>query len=164
MNRGEHNSNKYCILENLKMNQVEEIFNITLSNLTQHIGNISFNGEKIGRRIFIINYLGLKNKCNMTDIVENLSLPKSTATRQVDYLVKRHLINRKIPDNNRRTVELTLSSNGNDLYKWFQDHLKKVTNSILRVYPENEIEIIFKIIKQMIEYSEKFLKESGHWR
>jgi DNA-binding MarR family transcriptional regulator len=93
-----------------------------------------------------------------------LKLPKSTATRQVDYLVKKALANRTIPDNNRRTVELTLTDKGKELYSWFQGHLVNVMTAVRQEYSEQELDMMISLLPRVIAHSEAFLRETGHWR
>ncbi|MHA1988271.1 MAG: MarR family transcriptional regulator, partial [Promethearchaeota archaeon] len=79
--------------------QEEEIANrflLELVNLTRHIENVSHEGTKIGGGIFILNIIDSRDRCIMKDIVESLNLGASTATRQVDSLVKQGLIRREI--------------------------------------------------------------------
>jgi DNA-binding MarR family transcriptional regulator len=136
----------------------------TLAHLAQHIVNISYEGHKIGRRIFVINHVGNKKKCNLTDVVKSLKLPKSTATRQVDYLVKNELVNRTIPDGNRRTVELELTDGGKKVYTWFQEHFADVMTAVQQEYSEQEVNMMIRILPRVIAQSEEFLKKTGHWR
>ncbi len=146
------------------ISQIEDIFIITVARLTQHIGNITHEEKKLGRRIFIINHIGSRNKCNMTDVVDSLQLPKSTATRQVDYLVKRNLVNRTIPSNNRRIVELTLTDEGKKIYQWFQEHLTNTMTAVLQEYSEKELNMMISVLPRVIAHSEVFLRKTGHWR
>jgi DNA-binding MarR family transcriptional regulator len=136
----------------------------TLAHLAQHIVNISYEGHNIGRRIFIINHVGNENKCNLKDVVKSLKLPKSTATRQVDYLVKNELVNRTIPDENRRTVELQLTNRGEKAFTWFQEHLTNVITAVSQEYSENELNSALKVLPRLLYHSEMLLKKTGHWR
>lgn len=108
--------------------------------------------------------MGNKKRCNLTDVVKSLKLPKSTATRQVDYLVAKQLVNRKIPENNRRTVELTLTEKGKEVYAWFQEHLEAIMAVVQQEYSEQEVNLMIRILPRVIAQSEDFLKKTGHWR
>lgn len=91
-------------------------------------------------------------------------MPKSTATRQVDYLVNKKLVNRQVPDDNRRTVELTLTGKGKEVHTWFQGHLADVLNAVSQESSENELNLVLGVLPRIIYHSEGFLKKTGHWR
>ncbi|MHA1940467.1 MAG: MarR family winged helix-turn-helix transcriptional regulator [Candidatus Hodarchaeales archaeon] len=145
-------------------NEEQNEFVATLAHLAQHIVNISYEEYKIGRRIFIINHVGNEKKCNLKDVVDYLKLPKSTATRQVDHLVKENLVNREIPDGDRRTVELTLTGKGKKVYTWFQEHLTNVLTTVSQEYSENDLNLALRVFPRLVDLSEEFLKKTGHWR
>ena len=147
-------------LSNKKQNE----FVNTLAHLAQHIVNISYEGKNLGRRIFVINHVGNKEKCNLTDVVKSLKLPKSTATRQVDYLAKNKFINRSIPEGNRRTVELQLTDRGEKAYAWFQEHLGNVITTVSEESSEEELNSALRVLPRFVYHSESFLRETGHWR
>jgi DNA-binding MarR family transcriptional regulator len=100
----------------------------------------------------------------MTDMIETLDIPKSTATRQVDYLVKNGFVNRTIPEDNRRIVELTLTDKGREIHSWFQRHLVDVMTAVRQEYSDQEVNLMITILPQVIAQSEDFLRETGHWR
>ncbi|MHA2091587.1 MAG: MarR family winged helix-turn-helix transcriptional regulator, partial [Candidatus Kariarchaeaceae archaeon] len=113
--------------------------------------------KKIGRKIFIINYVGSKKYCNMKDIIDELNLPPSTATRQVDYLVKNGFIIRDTPNHNRRIVELKLNKMGKEVYQWFNQHLVKVVTATLENFSETEISIANKVLREIANHSDLLL-------
>ena len=147
----------------LSNNNQNEFIN-TLAHLAQHIVNISYEERNLGRRIFVINHVGNKKKCNLKDVVNTLKLPKSTATRQVDYLVKNDIINRTIPGGDRRTVELQLTSRGEKIYSWFQNHLTYVITTMREEFSDKELDSAMKILPTIVDCSESSLRSTGHWR
>ncbi|MHA2250641.1 MAG: MarR family winged helix-turn-helix transcriptional regulator [Candidatus Kariarchaeaceae archaeon] len=129
----------------------------SIEQLSSHVDDISYRGNVIGRKIFILNYIGSKGQCNMKDIVKNLHLPPSTATRQIDSLVKAKFIKRVIPDHNRRTVELTLDKNGMEVYQWLNEHLQKVIETVLQNYSEEELNTSMMILQEITKNSDLLL-------
>jgi DNA-binding MarR family transcriptional regulator len=143
------------------MNNFEEDiskkFLSTLLNLSSHIENVSDENTKIGSGIFILSIINSKKNCNMTDIVESLNLAPSTATRQVDSLVKLGLVKRDVGSTDRRKVILSLTRNGIQVNNRFKRHLIKVIGNVLKKYSESEMRQTVNIMDKIIEYSEKNL-------
>jgi DNA-binding MarR family transcriptional regulator len=140
------------------MNSFEEDisnkFLSTLLKLSSHIENISDKNTKIGSGIFILSIIDSKKNCNMTDIVESLNLVPSTATRQVDSLVKLGMVRRDVGSTDRRKVILSLTKDGKRINNRFKRHLKKVMRNSLKKYSESEMRQAVIIIDRIIEYSE----------
>ena len=112
--------------------------------------------HKIGRGILIIDYIGNNKKCNMKDITKNLNLPPSTATRQVDKLVKINLVKREIPNDDRRSVILTLTDSGNETYIQYQEHLSLFVTKILQDFTDEERLTLVKMLQKIIDNSKYF--------
>ncbi|MHA2168509.1 MAG: MarR family winged helix-turn-helix transcriptional regulator [Candidatus Kariarchaeaceae archaeon] len=139
--------------------EMANIFLKTLEQLSNHVDDIAYQGKKIGRKIFIINFIGSKEECNMKDIIEGLNLPPSTATRQVDYFVKHGFIIRNTPSHNRRIVELKLNKLGKEVYQWFNQHLVKVITTTLQNFSETELSIANKVLREIANHSDLLLIE-----
>jgi DNA-binding MarR family transcriptional regulator len=137
--------------------EISNKFLSTLLNLSSHIENVSDENTKIGSGIFILSIIYSNKNCNMTDIVENLNLAPSTATRQVDSLVKLGLVRRDIGSTDRRKVILSLTKDGKRVSDRFKRHLIKVMRNILEKYSESEMRKTVNIMDNIIEYSEKSL-------
>ncbi len=56
---------------------------------------------------------------SLKELCEYVDLPKSTASRMVDSLVERKMVDRKVPPENRRTIKLSIN-------KQFYKKLEKV--------------------------------------
>jgi DNA-binding MarR family transcriptional regulator len=143
------------------MNSFEEDisnkFLSTLLNLASHIENVSDENTKIGSGIFILSIINSKEKCNMTDIIKNLNLVPSTATRQVDTLVKLGMVRRDVSSIDRRKVILSLTKDGKRVNNRFKSHLIKVMRNSLMKYSESEMRQAVNILDKIIESSEKNL-------
>jgi DNA-binding MarR family transcriptional regulator len=108
--------------------------------------------KKIRKEFSIIELVGKNKSCNMKDIIENLGLPSSTATRQVDKLVKLNLIKREIPSENRRTVILSLTDSGQELYLDHQEHQHIVETKLFQSFTDKEKDTLIKLIKKIIDF------------
>ncbi len=140
--------------------QEEEIANkflLELVSLTRHIENVSHEGTKIGGGIFILHIIDSKDNCIMKDIVGFLNLGASTATRQVDSLVKQGLIKREIGETDRRKVHLTLTEEGKQVYKQFKNHMVRVMRNSLKTYSELQIGQAIEVFHTIVENSESNL-------
>jgi DNA-binding MarR family transcriptional regulator len=138
----------------------EEIANkflLQLISLSRHIANVTHEEAKIGSGIFVLHIIGSKPECIMKDIVDSLNLGASTATRQVDSLVKEGLIVRSSSDTDRRKVLLTLTNEGNLVYKRFKNHLILVMRTILKSYTIDKVNLTLDILNTMVEQSESNL-------
>jgi DNA-binding MarR family transcriptional regulator len=137
--------------------EISNKFLSTLLKLTSHIENVSDENTKIGSGIFILSIIDSKKNCNMTDIVESLNLVPSTATRQVDSLVKLGLVSRDVGSTDRRKVILSLTRDGKRVNNRFKRHLIKVMQNSLEKYSKSEMRQAVDIMDKIIEYSEKNL-------
>lgn len=108
--------------------------------------------KKIRKEFSIIELVGKNKSCNMKDIIENLGLPSSTATRQVDKLVKLNLIKREIPAENRRMVILSLTDSGQELYLDHQEHRHIVETKLFQSFTDKEKNTLIKLIKKIIDF------------
>ncbi|MHA2401250.1 MAG: MarR family winged helix-turn-helix transcriptional regulator, partial [Promethearchaeota archaeon] len=78
----------------------------------------------------------------------------STATRQVDSLVKLGLVRRDVGSTDRRKVILSLTKDGIRVNNRFKSHLKKVMRNSLKKYSQSEMRQAVDIMDRIIEYSE----------
>ena len=96
-------------------------------------------------------------ECIMKDIVEALDIGPSTATRQLDTLVRQGLITRVSSESDRRKVILMLTEEGKLVYKRFKKHLMKVMKKSLESYSQQEITQAISVFNTIIEHSESSL-------
>jgi DNA-binding MarR family transcriptional regulator len=103
--------------------QFYKLITLVTMGLTGKVMNYSYKGMKLGRLIFIINYIGFAGKCTIADLIDFLNINPSTATRQLDKLAEEYqLVKREISSSDRRLIELKLTELGWEVYK----HHKKM--------------------------------------
>jgi len=144
----------------LLTNREEEIANkflLTLLNLTRHIANISNEDARIGSGIFILSIIDSRENCIMTNIVEDLNLGASTATRQVDALVKQGLVRRGVSDTDRRKVILSLTEEGELVNNRFKNHILWVMSRSIEAYSRKDVNKALEVLNRIVEYSESHL-------
>ncbi len=132
-------------------------FLTTLLNLSSHITNISDKDTNIGSGIFILSIIDSQKNCIMSNIVESMNLVPSTATRQVDSLVKQGLVRRDVGKKDRRKVILSLTPDGNRAHNRFKNHVINVIRKTLETYSEEEMSKSFQILNAVIDQSENRL-------
>ena len=93
----------------------------------------------------------------MSNIVESMNLVPSTATRQVDSLVKQGLVRRDVGKKDRRKVILSLTPDGNRAHNRFKNHVINVIRKTLETYSEEEMSKSFQILNAVIDQSENRL-------
>ncbi len=72
-------------------------------------------------------------------LAKSLNLDKSTVSRTVEGLVNLGLISRIIPKENRRTINLRLTTQGIDLCKTINDSNNLYFSQVLKVIPKENI-------------------------
>jgi DNA-binding MarR family transcriptional regulator len=74
--------------------------------------------ERFSRsEIAVVETLGAEGAMSMGELGARVRLPLSTATRVVDRLVARGMLQRERPEDNRRVVRVALATGGQDLYQ-----------------------------------------------
>jgi MarR family transcriptional regulator, organic hydroperoxide resistance regulator len=103
--------------------------------------------------MFTMMYLDKRNEMTMSELVEYLNSPMSTATGIADRLVKKGYILRDRSESDRRIVILRLTEEGSRLIKNFKDMIAEYLNMILDDLTDEEkkflVHIILKIVKNM---------------
>jgi DNA-binding MarR family transcriptional regulator len=134
--------------------EIANTFLLELVNLVHHIANVTHEEVEIGNGIFILNVIDSRPQCIMKDVVDTLNIGASTATRQLDNLVRQGLVRRNVAESDRRKVILTLTENGKQVYNRFKNHLIRVMKSSLKTYSEEEINHAIQVLHTIVEHSE----------
>jgi len=137
--------------------EIANTFLLEVIGLVRHISNVTHDEIQIGNGIFILNVIDSRDQCIMKDIVDTLNIGASTATRQLDTLVSLGLVSRNAAETDRRKVILTLTEDGNRVYKRFKNHLLRVMKLSLKTYSEKEIDRAIQVFHTIVEHSENNL-------
>ena len=100
--------------------------------------------------IFAMLLLYKSSEVTMTELVEYINVPMSTATGIVDRLVKKGYIARERSEADRRIVVLKLTEEGSNLVKNLKDLICKYLNMILQDLTEEEKQSMAHIAMKMI--------------
>ncbi len=121
----------------------KEYFAESMFNLFRAIKNESDDcGRLCGgineKELIIIIYIGQNENVKMSDISENIEAPMSTLTSIVDKLVERKYLTRDHSAEDRRVINVSLTSNGKTAYKSINTKRKRIAEKILSQLNEKE--------------------------
>lgn len=133
-----------------------EVLTAYFKRITTELRKFTFQGKEIGLDIFIIDFLGKNPKSSMKNLSVFLDVIPSTATKRIDRLVDFGFVERKNSDEDRRIVELYLSPDGNELYKYFLQKRLAVMGEIKKHFKEEELNSYIIIIERLINLGVKF--------
>ena len=130
-----------------KMQAIVDLLTTVAHRVSAQAEAISFQGEKLGQSMFIIDLIARKPDCTMKDIVSTLALTPSTATRHVDKLVELGLVDRNLSISDRRSVVLFLTQKGIELDKQFLKHRIAAFSSVFESFSITEQDVIIKLMQ-----------------
>lgn len=113
--------------------------------------NLDIKFSKI--EIFTMIFLDKNKEATMTELVEYINSPMSTATGIIDRLVRNGYIDRGRSETDRRIVVLKLTDEGSQLVMNFKNlissYLKMVIDELTEEEQQFLINIVFKIINKL---------------
>ncbi len=102
--------------------------------------------------------LSKKDNITLNQLSEKLALDKSTVSRTVESLVKNVLVSRKIPIENRRTTNISLTKKGRNVCEQINDGNDAYYDKLLNILPKTELEIFLKSFETIAFNMEKINK------
>jgi DNA-binding MarR family transcriptional regulator len=116
----------------------ESIFNLfkAIKNESEECGKLC--GGLNEKELIIIIYIGKNENVKMSDISENIEAPMSTLTSIVDKLVERKFLTRDHSAEDRRVINVSLTSNGKAAYDIILTKRKNMAEKILSQLNEKE--------------------------
>ena len=100
------------------------------------------------KELSILEFIGNSQDIIMRDIADFLKASVSTVTGIVDRLVNKELLLREFSHEDRRIINITLSKQGDEMFRLYHDQKTKMCNAILSALDEREQD-------QLIELFEK---------
>ncbi len=98
------------------------------------------------KELTAIIFVGQHKNVKMSDIADNIAAPMSTLTSIVDKLVEKNLINRDHSGEDRRVINVSLSSAGKAAYNKVVDKKTKTAEAVLSKLNEKEQVLISKYL------------------
>lgn len=90
------------------------------------------------KEVSVIEVIGKKEPCTMSEVADGVNLAVSTLTGIIDTLVEKQYVIRERSQKDRRIVNVMLSKNGQKVYKAHHDTHVMMSKSILGYLEDNE--------------------------
>jgi DNA-binding MarR family transcriptional regulator len=106
----------------------------------------------------VIETLGKKGPCIMSELAEYIMLAVSTLTGIIDTMVEKKFVVRERSDADRRIVRVNLTQSGMDIHKAHEENHMKMSFGILNSLDGDEQDVLlalFRKITQKIKHEEK---------
>lgn len=107
--------------------------------------------------LFSMLFLDKRKEITMTELVEYINTPMSTATGIIDRLVKNGYIKRDRSEADRRIVILRLTEEGSQLMKRLKDLIYEYLNMIVDDLTEDEKQFMTRIVLKIMNNLQKKL-------
>ena len=127
------------------------IFSKFIEQITQGVEGFTYEGKNIGSNIFLLNHIKSQNGCSMKDVIQFLKVIPSAATRRVEKLIQLNLITRSIPQEDRRSINLNITDEGEKLILRFIENRKLGLNFFIESFNPTEIEVFFSVLERMVQ-------------
>ena len=88
-------------------------------------------------------------RLKVMDVADFLDVSNAAASRAIDRLVQRGLVNREIAPDNRRAVDLTLTERGKELLRQFQELRDHETVRLLGDYPADKLRTMARLMDEV---------------
>ncbi|WML44118.1 MarR family transcriptional regulator [Neobacillus sp. PS3-40] len=125
------------MIQNLIDRYIAVSFKVTKkaeSLIKEQIGNDLTNDQH-----YILRYIYQSKECTSSELADVFEVNKSAITAIINRMVDRELIKRTRDENDRRVVYLTLTDEGNTLFKKTEDRVHCLVKSIITKFNMEEI-------------------------
>jgi DNA-binding MarR family transcriptional regulator len=102
-----------------------------------------------------------RDGCRMSELADALRVDASTATRAVDRLVARGLVERMHPPEDRRTVTVRPTEEGRRHHDEMVKHRRSVLQQVLAEFTERDLERLAEDLERLVGAVDRFVRESG---
>ena len=119
----------------------------SMKNETERCGELC--GGVNEKELTVIVFVGQHKNVKMSDIADNIAAPMSTLTSVVDKLVEKNLINREHSGEDRRVINVSLSTAGKEAYKNLLTQKKKVADRMLSQLSEKDQALFIKYLNDL---------------
>ncbi len=100
--------------------------------------------------------IGNSPEISVSELAKNMQLDKSTVSRTVDGLVKKTLVDRVIPDENRRMAMLNLTDEGKEVCKTINFTNDSYIEDILSDFSAQERKKLLEFLRKMTHNMQRF--------
>lgn len=135
------------------MLEIDDIVDIVIENVKKLFFPeewISLDLKFSKSEIFTLLFLDKRHEVTMTELVEYINSPMSTATGIVDRLVRNGYVKRDRSETDRRIVILKLTEEGNRFIKNLKDIISQYLDMVLNDLTEEEKEFLAHIVIKIV--------------
>ncbi len=100
----------------------------------------------------VIQFLDRRGPCIMREIADHLGMAVSTMTGIIDRMVKKELVTRERPEDDRRIVKVELAERGRQAEEWHMSEHKRITKAILERLNKEDQDALLDIMKKAIQF------------
>ena len=101
------------------------------------------------KELSILEFVGTGQDIIMRDIADFLKVSVSTVTGLVDRLVNKKLLLREFSQEDRRIINITLSTQGDEMFKLYKDVNRKTGSAILSALDEPEQDKLIELFEKV---------------
>lgn len=112
-------------------------------------------------QIYLLQFLRREGPAAMSDIAAEMLIPISTATRLIDRMEKRHLLNRRQSHGDKRSRIVQIAAAGNDLVQAVEDHTFATISSNLDTLTRVDISEVIRTATHLKEILNVDTAEKG---
>ncbi|AFQ44896.1 MarR family winged helix-turn-helix transcriptional regulator [Desulfosporosinus meridiei] len=95
--------------------------------------------------------IGRIKDISLNELAEQLNLENSTMSRTVNNLVTNELVKREIDPQDRRYVTITLSENGDKLFKGIEEEMNQYFKKVYNSIPEDKKQQVLESLQILLE-------------
>jgi DNA-binding MarR family transcriptional regulator len=100
----------------------------------------------------VIHFLNRRGPSIMREIADHLGMAVSTMTGIIDRMVKKNLVVRERPEDDRRIVKVELTEQGRQAEDWHMSEHKRITIAILKRLNEEDQDALLDIMKKVVQF------------
>ena len=101
------------------------------------------------KELSILEFIGNSQDIIMRDIADFLKASVSTVTGIVDKLVHKELVLRHYSQEDRRIINIALSTKGDEMFRLYRDQKTKMCNAILSALDEREQDRLIELFEKV---------------
>ena len=101
------------------------------------------------KELSILEFIGNSQDIIMRDIADFLKASVSTVTGIVDKLVNKELVLRHYSQEDRRIINVALSTKGDEMYRLYRDQKTKMCSAILSALDEPEQDRLIELFEKV---------------
>lgn len=134
----------------LKINAASVLLGLSLVNKAKlHLKTPLRNANLTMNQWLILKIIYLQRADNPSGIAKAIDADPTTITRHLDSLVKRKLIERKHGEDDRRTIDLSITSKGTEVSKQIYQSYTGILQNFESYLKEDEL-VIWKKVEQSV--------------